>query len=341
MKSPVRLFAKLLFLVVVVALLVAGVVLSWFTSWRSDKLAELHSASEIAKTSAGDVEFVVRGEGPPVLVFHGAPGGYDQAMLLGSSLVDQGFQVIAPSRPGYLRTPLVNHILPEQQADAMAALLDSIGAPSVAVLGFSSGAPAAIQFALRNPGRVWALILISPVVTRYQPFIEPVLDEPAQVVLTGLKGDIGSWMAVEMARKEPAKILDATLSAESLTNVLQRDTRNYVLQHSDQLEWFQSLIGTFAPLSPRDAGARNDMIQIRALDLPLASLSVPVFFVQGTEDKLLPIEKARAAAAKIPNATFFAVQGGGHVPQLGPGAVEMEKKITGFLRQYSGSQSQP
>ena len=341
MKSPVRLFAKLLFLVVVVALLGAGVVLSWFTSWRSDKLAELHSASEIAKTSAGDVEFLVSGEGPPVLVFHGAPGGYDQAMLLGSSLVDQGFQVIAPSRPGYLRTPLTNHILPEQQADAMAALLDTMGAPSVAVLGFSSGAPAAIQFALRNPNRVWALVLISPVTTRYEPFIQPILEEPAQVVLTELKGDIGSWMAVEMVRKEPAKVLDIALPAESLSNAVQRDTRNYVLRNSDQREWFQSLIGTFAPLSPREAGARNDLIQIRALDLPLANLSVPVFFAQGTEDKLLPIDKARAVAAKIPNATFFAVPGGGHVPQLGAGGVEMDKKITEFLRQYSGSQTQP
>lgn len=341
MKSPVRLFAKILFLVVVVSLLVTGLVLSWFTSWRSDKLAELNSASEIAKTSAGDVEFLVRGEGPPVLVFHGAPGGYDQAMLLGSSLVDQGFQVIAPSRPGYLRTPLTNHILPEQQADAFAALLDSIGAPSVAVLGYSSGAPAAIQFALRNPNRVWALILISPVTTRYEPFIQPILGEPADVVLTALKGDIGSWMAVEAAQKEPGKILRDFLVDESISNGVQRETRNYVLQNSGQLEWFQSLIGTFAPLSPREAGARNDLVQIRALQLPLESLSVPVFFAHGTEDSLLPIDKARAAAAKIPNATFFAVQGGGHVPQLGAGGVELDKKITEFLRQYSGSQTQP
>ena len=52
-------------------------------------------------------------------------------------------------------------------------------------------------------------------------------------------------------------------------------------------------------------------------------------------------DKARAVAAKIPNATFFAVPGGGHVPQLGARGVEMDKKITEFLRQYSGSQTQP
>jgi len=33
-------------------------------------------------------------------------GGYDQAMLFGSGLAEHGFKVVAPSRPGYLRTPL-------------------------------------------------------------------------------------------------------------------------------------------------------------------------------------------------------------------------------------------
>ena len=46
------------------------------------------------------MELLVRGEGPAVLVFHGAPGGYDQAILLGSTFVQDDFHEIAPSRPG-------------------------------------------------------------------------------------------------------------------------------------------------------------------------------------------------------------------------------------------------
>lgn len=125
MKLSFRLLARIAFLLLVLVLLAIGGVLAWFTSWRSDRLAALDGASEVADTTYGKVEFVLRGEGPTVLVFHGAPGGYDQALLLGERLSEEGFQVVAPSRPGYLRTPLASGILPEQQAAAALAQLSS------------------------------------------------------------------------------------------------------------------------------------------------------------------------------------------------------------------------
>ena len=122
-----RLLLRLVFLLVAIALLAVGGGLAWFSSWKAERMIRLNAASSIAETSAGNVEFLQQGEGPAVLVFHGAPGGYDQAMLIGSSLAEQGYQVLAPSRPGYLRTPLSSGLTPEKQADAMAALLDSLG----------------------------------------------------------------------------------------------------------------------------------------------------------------------------------------------------------------------
>ncbi len=127
MTSSLRLLAKSSFLLCVLVLLIVGFFFAWFASWRADRLASLDSASEIAKTDRGPVEFLVRGEGPAVLVFHGAPGGYDQAMLIGFTFVQDEFQIVAPSRPGYLRTPLTTGLSPEQQADAMASLIDTDG----------------------------------------------------------------------------------------------------------------------------------------------------------------------------------------------------------------------
>ncbi len=339
MKLSLRLVARIAFLVFALAMLAVGVVLAWFTSWRSDKLAELDAASEVARTSAGAVEFVARGEGPAVLVFHGMPGGYDQAMLLGSGLLEAGFQIIAPSRPGYLRTPLATGLLPEQQADAMAALLETLGVQSVAVLGSSAGAPAAIQFSVRHPNRVWAMVLLSPVTQRFTG------SEFGRLVLNGLTGDIGSWLAVETADGDPRKMLEWTLERTSDGDATQREIIiNSVLQsgHADQLEWFRSLIGTFAPLSPRETGARNDLIQIRALpELPLARLAVPTLIVQGTGDICVLPAETETAAAKIPNATIFSVPGAGHIVQFGPGAKEVQKKIADFLAQYPGGQAHP
>lgn len=343
MKSPMRLIAKLLFLAVVLMLLGVGIVLAWFTSWRSDKIAELSSGSEIARTSLGEVEFTVRGDGPPVLVFHGAPGGYDQAMLLGSSLSDEGFQIIAPSRPGYLRTPLADRLTPSRQADAMEALLDTLGAPGVAVIGYSSGAPAALEFARKFPGRTWAVILISPVTTRFDHYDKLGGKEPGVLVLTGLKGDIGSWVAVEAVAKDPSRLLNDMLLSEGDTNAsLRKTTVDYVIGHERQLDWFKSLIGTFAPLGPRDAGTRNDMVQIRGMaPFPFEEISAPVLLIHGDQDKIIPIEQARAAAARFPSGTFFEVAGAGHIPQLGPLGDEVQKRVAEFLRRYSGGQTQP
>ena len=70
-----RLILRLVFLLMAIALLAAGGGLAWFSSWKAERMVRLHAASSIAETSAGNVEFLQDGEGPAVLVFHGAPGG--------------------------------------------------------------------------------------------------------------------------------------------------------------------------------------------------------------------------------------------------------------------------
>ncbi len=339
MKLSFRFFARFCFLILVTVFLAAGLVLAWFTSWRADKDAVLQAASEVADTSAGKVEFLTRGDGPSVLVFHGAPGGYDQAALLGAALEDSGFQVIAPSRPGYLHTPLASGILPEQQADAMAALLNTIGSPSVAVMGVSSGAPAAIEFVLRHPDRVWALVLVSAITKR----TDHKSVDPGAVVLKRLTGDVGSWVCVEMAERDPRRMLDLALASEGLRDPAQRgQMAAAVLGNRAQLEWFQSFLGTFAPLAPRETGTRNDILQNRNLNnFPFDRIQAPVLMVHGTLDPFFPYGDAVAAAGRMPGATLVTVEGAGHLTQLGPQAPEVQKRITEFLRQYSGGHSQP
>lgn len=342
MKLSLRFFARLAFLIVVLALLAIGGVLAWFMSWRSDKQALLDAASEITETASGQVEFLTRGEGPVVLVFHGAPGGYDQAMLLGSGLADSGFQIIAPSRPGYLRTPLPTGLMPMQQADAMAALLDTLGIQSVAVLADSAGAPAALEFAQRHPKRLWALVLVSAVAHRFNSKSEEAR-EAGYIVLNRLGGDIGSWMLVEKAEHEPRDVLRRTLEITSAAQPaqLQAET-DYILGNAAQIEWFREFAGTFAPLSPRESGTRNDMIQIRALpDFPFEKINVPTLMIHGTLDRIAPFAQARKVAERLPLATLYPVEGAGHLVQLGLHAEEVQKRIASFLREYSGGHAQP
>ena len=77
--------------------------------------------SHIAQTPCGPIEYAVAGDGPPLLVVHGAGGGYDQDLEFGRPLVRSGFRVIAMSRFGYLRTPLPADTSAAAQADVRAA----------------------------------------------------------------------------------------------------------------------------------------------------------------------------------------------------------------------------
>ncbi len=343
MKSPLRVIARIFFLLVVAVLMAVGLTLAWFTSWRSDKIALLDGGSEVAETRAGPVEYLAGGDGPVVLVFHGAPGGYDQAMLLGSTLRDEGFQVIAPSRPGYLRTPLATGLLPEQQADAMVALLDNLGLQSVAVLGFSEGAPAAIFFALKHPQRISALALVSPVTKRFDPHAKTGGVEFGREILKGLTGDVGSWLGWEIAERDPVRGLDWLLDLTSTQEPLQRRTSAHFIAASlEQREWYRSLMGTFAPLSPRETGARNDAIQVRSLqDFAFPKITTRTLLIHGTLDRCVPLADSEAAVAKIPGATLLAVPDAGHIVQLGENGGVVRQKLGEFFRAASGGQGSP
>lgn len=342
MQAPLRFLLKTGFLIFALGLLGAGALLAWLGSWRADRTAELDAASEVAQTSAGPMEFLTRGEGPAVLVFHGGAGGYDQAMLFASETAPEGFLLIAPSRPGYLRSPLATGRSFEQQADAAAALLDSLGVESVAVVGVSAGGPAAIQFALRFPQRIWSLVLLSAV-TRSFDILTFGDKSTTRLFGNSLADDLGSWVLNEMANRDFPKSLDWVLEFENNLDFKERRAlAEEVLAHSGQRDFVRALEETVVPLSNRTAGLFNDVEQIHSLqDLPLEKVSAPTLVVHGTEDRLVPMVNARVAAGRIPGATLLLVENAGHFVQIGSRARETQAAIENFLRKHSGGHPQP
>jgi pimeloyl-ACP methyl ester carboxylesterase len=116
----------------------------------------------LLQTAAGPIEYAEQGTGYPLLSIHGAGGGYDQGLMIVADLVGEGFRVIAPSRFGYLGTPIPNDTSAAAQADAHAAVLDALKVDRAVVVGTSAGARSAVEFAIRHPRRVTALVLLVP-----------------------------------------------------------------------------------------------------------------------------------------------------------------------------------
>ena len=81
--------------------------------------AKVLAGGRIAETAVGKIEYSIAGDGMPLLSIHGAGGGYDQGLMIATALVGDGFKAIAPSRFGYLRTPVPSDASPAAQAMPM------------------------------------------------------------------------------------------------------------------------------------------------------------------------------------------------------------------------------
>jgi pimeloyl-ACP methyl ester carboxylesterase len=107
------------------------------------------------------IEYVDQGSGYPLLLVHGIFGGHDAALRLAEPEVLAGYRVIAPSRFGYLGTPMPAQPSAALQGDAHAALLDALGVDQAFVFAASAGVTSALQMAIRYPSRVTGLVLQS------------------------------------------------------------------------------------------------------------------------------------------------------------------------------------
>jgi 2-hydroxy-6-oxonona-2,4-dienedioate hydrolase len=281
------------------------------------EIAEVHrrvkAGGRMARTKVGPIEYAIEGSGPPALVIHGAGGGYDQGLLLGRNF--SGFQIIAPSRFGYLGTPTPAVISAAAQADAHAALLDSLGIDRAIVSGTSAGAPSAVEFALRHPERVRALILIVP--RGYWPEqpaeTRPPNEQVMRLVMSG--ADIAWWLAMRLARGKIVEFLGVPPGVEARASPAERERVNEIMK-------------SIQPLSRRIEGIRNEAA-ITLGPLPLERIAAPTLVISARDDLYNTLPAAEHLAEHIPDAKLVVLDSGGHL-MVGHGG-EVEGAIAHFL----------
>lgn len=262
----------------------------------------------VAETALGPVEHAVLGDGPPVLVVHGSPGGIDQAEIMARFLVAAGCRAIVLSRPGYLGSELGERTTIDQQADVHAALLDTLGIERAGVLAWSGGGPSSYRLAIRNPARVSGLVVCAGV--------SGAIERPHEGVSEKLMFStrFGDWLLRVLAAHAPAQLISSTLEAEgSLDKEQLKQRASEVFADEEKRAFVLDLAGTVTHRD-RETGLDNDWAQFGAIgSLELELVTVPTLLVQGTVDTDVTPDHSDRAAAAIPGAELLRLDGGTHL----------------------------
>lgn len=264
---------------------------------------------ETVETALGPVELARAGAGPPVLFIHGTPGGWDSSVAMGRFLVEAGFEVLAPSRPGYLATPLNGRAAIDDQADLHAALLDAIGCECAGVVSWSGGGPSGYRLAVRHPSRVCALVAFAAVSQTYR---EPKGNPEDRLVMRTTAGNRLLRLLIAHA---PKQTVSATLKAEG--DLSKDELRKLVAEVFDddrELDVVLTTARVVGDYKSRRVGMENDWLQFgRIGNLELEKISTPTLVINGSADTDVPPLHSEYAAVTIPGAERLIMDRGTHL----------------------------
>lgn len=232
------------------------------------------------------------GEGPAVVLLHGFP--LDRSMWRAQiDRLSSTYRVIAPDLPGHGESPVLG-VTPtmESMAEAVVALLDSLGIAEPVVLGgLSMGGYVALAALANHPGRFRALMLLDTRATADTPEAAANRESLARKVEEA--GD-ARLVADAMRPKlfAPSTIEQAPELVESTVSVMSR-----------------------APAAGV-AGALRAMASRPDRTKTLRDSGLPTLVLVGAEDVITPPDEMKAMANLLPIAQFQIIPGAGHLAPL-------------------------
>ena len=252
---------------------------------------------ELRQVGGARVQLLRGGQGPPLLFLHGAAGaGMWLPFLEGLA---RRFAVYAPAHPGFGRSE------DPEWLDAIDDLvhfyldfLDELGHPKVHLVGLSLGGWIAAELATVCSHRIGRLVLVDAAGIRVDGVNVPdlFLMSPDEAVRT-----------IFADPATAAAIYPPNPTTEELEIILRQRA-------------------TLARL------AWNPYLHNPKLLRRLHRIRVPTLVVWGQEDRLFPLEHARAFQQAIPGAALAVLPGCGHVPPLDR-PEDFVRTVTGFLEE--------
>ncbi|TFC20864.1 alpha/beta fold hydrolase [Cryobacterium glucosi] len=256
---------------------------------------------------------------PVIVVFHG--GHLRAGIAVGEDVfAAAGYSVLAPSRPGYGRTPLSTGTTVTGFADVVGDLCAHLGITRVAaVVGISGGGPTAATFAARHAGLVDRLVLISAV--GWLPYPDPVTRLGARIGFNGVTGRVTWGLVHALARFAPSMCLRMMMGALSTRPV------GEVLAGLDPDARAGLLI-----LFRRMRSGRGFVNDLRPTPDVTALVDQPTLVIATRTDGGVPFAQSRSLASSIRAAELIESHADSHMVWLGADWPVVGERIVAFLK---------
>jgi pimeloyl-ACP methyl ester carboxylesterase len=288
------------------ALLLALAAFAAFVAWRAARHEARAEAShpplgQILDVDGVPVHAVVMGDGPDLVLIHGASGNLrDMTFSLAPRLAER-YRVIALDRPGLGYTQRINTTgaTLAQQADLLSRAALQLGAETPIVVGQSYGGAVALAWAVHHPDRVSALV---PVAAASNPW-----DTPLDLLYRVTSHPLGSALVVP--------VLTAFVSDDRIDRALVG-----IFAPQAVPAGYGRYVGAGLTLRRRtlraNAAQRANLLSEIEAQVPLyPGIGVPTEIVHGTADTTVGLSlHSEKLVRQIPGATLTRLDGIGHMP---------------------------
>jgi 3-oxoadipate enol-lactonase len=219
------------------------------------------------------------GSGSPLVFAHGA-GGNHLSWWQQLPHFARTYRCIAFDHRAFGRSLDTDGAGRRAFAEDVLQLLDRLGIGQTALVAQSMGGRTAVGFAVRNPGRVRALVLAGTTGGAVSDEVRARQDEHRQSPLGRL-----------------------SLARRAVSPRLRRERPD--------LAHLYRLLGKLNPPRPRDFLAPIPGFRGSSAGA-LAALHIPILFLVGEEDAITPPEIVRLAHQQVPGSQFDVIAGAGH-----------------------------